>query len=139
LVIDAGVEEDVVLHDLVELGPIIVEGDPAEAAPMERHGPAAMRDDQLERRKVLEEVRQDQLHERHGVGVEVIRAGRVLRRIATSADVNHRRHVELDHLLVERIPPLVGQRRGIEISTGRVGVEVAADEPHLHAALQLAD
>jgi len=26
-------------------------------------------------------------------------------------DVDHRRHVEIDHLLVERIPPLVGERR----------------------------
>jgi hypothetical protein len=80
----------------------VVERDAAEAAPMERHRTAAMRDDQLERRKILEEIEQDQLHEGHGVGVEVVRSGRVLRRIAAPADVNHRRHVELDHLLVER-------------------------------------
>jgi len=41
--IDAGVEEDVVLHDLVELGPAVVERDPAEAAPVERHRAAAVR------------------------------------------------------------------------------------------------
>ena len=55
---------------------------------------------------------------------------RVLRRIAASADVDHRRHVELDHLLVERIPPFVGQRRRVEIAARWVGIEVAADEAH---------
>ncbi len=61
----------------------------------------------------------------------------MLRRIAAAGDVDHRRHVELDHLLVERIPPLVGHRRRVEIAAGRIGVQVAADEAHLDAALQL--
>ena len=87
--------------------------------------------------KVLEQVGQDDLHEHHGVGVEIIRAGGVHRRIAAAGDVDHRRHVELDHLLVERIPPLVGQRRRVEIAAGRIGIEVAADEAHLDAALEL--
>ena len=89
--------------------------------------------------KVLEQVGQDDLHEHHGVGVEIIRAGGVLRRIAAAGDVDHRRHVELDHLLVERIPPLVGHRRRVEIAAGRIGIEVAADEAHLDAALELGD
>ena len=63
----------------------------------------------------------------------------MLRRIAAAGDVDHRRHVELDHLLVERIPPLVGQRRRVEVAARRIGIEVAADEAHLHAALELGD
>ena len=73
----------------------------------------------------------DELHERRGVGVEVVRAGGVEGRVARRADVDHRRHVELDHLLVERIPVLVGERRVVPVAAGRVGVEVAADEAEL--------
>ena len=54
--------------------------------------------------------------------------------------MNHRGHVELDHLLVERIPPAVGERRIGPIAAGRIGVEVAADEAELvDAALELCD
>ena len=34
--------------------------------------------------------------------------------------MNHRRHVEFDHLLIQRIPPVVGQRR-IATSSRRTG------------------
>ena len=52
--------------------------------------------------------------------------------------MHHAGHVELDHLLVERIPPLVGQRRRIEVAARRIGIEVAADEAELvDAALEL--
>ena len=125
--------------DLGQFRPAVVEREPAEAAPMERHRAAAMRDDQLELREILEQVGEDELHERHGVGVEIIRAGRVHRRIAAARHVHHCRHVELDHLLVERIPPLVGQRRRIEVAAGRIGIEIAADEAELFdATLELA-
>ena len=87
--------------------------------------------------KCLEQVGQQDLHEHHGVGIEIIRAGGVHRRIAAAGDVDHARHVELDHLLVERKPRLVGHRRRIEIAAGRIGIEVAADETHFHAALEL--
>ncbi len=64
----------------------------------------------------------------------------MLGRIAAAGDVDHRRHVELDHLLVERIPPLVGERRRVEVAARRIGIEVAADEAELlHAALELLD
>ena len=90
--------------------------------------------------KSLNSVGLDELHERHGVGVEIVRAGGVLRRVAAAGDVDHRRHIQFDHLLVDRIPPLVGQRRRVEVAAGRVGVEVAADEAQfLDAALQLGD
>ena len=54
--------------------------------------------------------------------------------------MDHRRHVELDHLLVERIPPAIGQRRSRPVAAGRIGIEIAADEAvRLDAALELAD
>ncbi len=54
--------------------------------------------------------------------------------------MDHGRHVELGHLLVERIPPLVGHRRRIPGAARRIGIEVAADEAvFVDAALELAD
>ena len=54
--------------------------------------------------------------------------------------MDHRRHVELDHLLVQRIPPPVGERRVLPVAARRIGVQVAADEAELlHAALELRD
>ena len=81
-----------------------------------------------------------QLHEHRGVGVEVVRAERVEVRVAGRRHVHHRRHVELDHRLVEREPVRVGQRRRGPVPAGRVGVEVAADEAELlDAPAQLGD
>ena len=139
LVIDAGIEENVVLDDLDELRPSVVERNPAEAAPVERHRPAAVRDDQLERRKVLEQVGQDELHERHRIGVEVIGARRMHGRVTAARHVNHGRDIELGHFFIKRIPPLVGQGRRVEITARRIGIEVATDETHLDAALEFAD
>ena len=80
-----------------------------------------------------------ELHERRRVGVDVVRAGGVEVRVARRADVHHRRHVELDHLLVERIPVPVGQRRRAPVAARRIGIQVAADEAELvDAALELA-
>ena len=122
----------------IELRPPVVERQAAIAAPMKRHRAAAVRDDELQRRKILEQVGEDELHERHGVGVEIVRAGGVHRRIAAAADVDHRRHVQLDHLFVERIPPFVGERRRVEVAARRIGIEIAADEAKLvDAALEL--
>ena len=53
-------------------------------------------------------------------------------------DVDHRGDVELDHLLVDRIPVPVGQRRRGPVPARRVGVQVDADEAVLlDAFLQL--
>ena len=90
--------------------------------------------------KVLEQVGAQELHEGGGVAVQVVRADAVEVRVARAGDVDHRRHVELDHLLVERIPVPVGQRRVGPVAVGRIGVEVAADEAELQdAALELLD
>ena len=112
---------------------------PAIAAPVVRDGAAAVRNDEPQRREILEQIGGEELHERRRVGVDVVRAGRVEVRVARRADVDHRRHVELDHLFVERIPVLVGERRRGPVAAGRIGVQVAADEPELvDAALELA-
>ena len=111
LVVDAGVEEDVVQDHVREQRPLHVLRQAAIAAPVIGHRAAAVRDDEPQRREILEQVRLDELHERRRVGVDVVRAGGVEVGVARRAHVDHRRHVELDHLLVERIPPLVGERR----------------------------
>ena len=88
--------------------------------------------------EVREEVALDELHERRRVGVDVVRAGGVEVRVADCRDVDHRRHVELDHLFVDRIPVAVGQRRASPAAAARIGVEVAADEAELvDASLEL--
>ena len=88
--------------------------------------------------KSLNRSRGQELHERGGVGIDVVRAGGVEIRIAGGADVHHRRHVQLDHLFVQRIPVPVGERRRVPVPAGGVGIEVAADEAQfLHAALEL--
>ena len=53
-----------------------------------------------------------ELHESRGVGVDVVRARGVEVGVAGTGDVDHRRHVEVDHRLVERVPGLVGERQG---------------------------
>ena len=54
--------------------------------------------------------------------------------------MDHRGNVELHHLLVERIPPAVGERRLLPIAPRRVRIEIAADKAELlHAALELRD
>jgi hypothetical protein len=54
--------------------------------------------------------------------------------------VDHRGHVELAQLLVERVPVLVDQRRIGPHAAGGIGVEVDADEAELvHHALELRD
>ena len=107
---------------------------------MIRHGAAAVRNDQLQLRKILEQIRRHHLHERHGVGREIVRARRLeIRRVARLADVDHRRHTELAHFFVERIPIAVGEPGAVEKAAARVGIQVAADEAELlDAARQLA-
>ncbi|MNQ52570.1 hypothetical protein D3C85_665920 [compost metagenome] len=138
--VDAGVEKHV-LHQVARQGWLTQHvGQPAVAAPVIGHGPAAVRNDQAQFRKVAEQIALQQLHEGRCVGVEVVRAGGVEAGIAGPGDVDHRRHIEFDHLLKKGIPGAVGQRRRGPVSSRGVGVEVAADEAQfVDATLQLMD
>jgi hypothetical protein len=65
-------------------------------------------------------------------------AGEVEVGVARLTDVHHRGNIELDHLLVDRVPPAIGERRVGPHASRRVRVEVDADEAELvDAALQL--
>src|SRR4051812_18735301 len=140
LVVDAGVEKDILQQVLFQRRALHVLREAAVAAPVVGHGAAAVRDDQPELREVLEEIAADELHEGGGVGVDVVRAGEVERRVARLAHVHHRRHVELDHALEHRVPPAIGERRLLPPAARGIRIEVAADEAELpHAALELAD
>ena len=63
LVIDAGVEEDVVAQQLFERRPLHVLRETAIAAPVVGHRAAAMRDDEAQRREILEQIAGHELHE----------------------------------------------------------------------------
>ena len=78
LVIDAGVEEDVVHQMGRQVGLLQHVGQTAIAAPMIGHRAAAMRDDELEGREIPEQVALQQLHEGDGVGGDIL----VKRRVA---------------------------------------------------------
>jgi hypothetical protein len=134
-VIDAGVEEDVVQQVVFQQRLLQLLRQAAITAPVVRRRAAAVRDDELQRREVLEEVTLDQLHERRRVGVDVVRAGRVEARVAARADVDHRRDVVLGHLLVDRVPVAVGQRRLLPVAARGVGVQVDRDVAVLLDAL----
>src|SRR4051794_13959311 len=68
-VIHAGVEIDILEQQLLERRPLHVLRQAPVPAPVIRHRAAAMRDDEFERRKILEQVRRDELHEGGGVAV----------------------------------------------------------------------
>ena len=140
LVVDAGVEPHIVLHHLIERRPLVVERKTAIAPPMEWRRAAAVGNDQLQGREILEQVAHDQLHERRGIGVDVVRAGAMKGGIARRAHMDHRRDVKLDHLLIEFVPPAVGKRRRRPVAAGRIGIEIASDEAELvDTALELLD
>ena len=112
----------------------------AETAPVVGRRAAAVRNQELERGEILEQVAFQQLHEGGGVGVEVMRPGGVKGRIATGADVDHGRNVVFHHLLVDGVPEFVGQRRRCPVAAARVRVQVDADVAVLlHAFHQFGD
>ena len=109
LVVDAGVEEDVAEQVVREQRLLQLLREAPVAAPVVGRGAAAVRDDEAQGREVLEQVALNELHERRGVGVDVVGAGRVEARVAARAHVDHRRDVVFDHPLVDRVPVPVGQ------------------------------
>ena len=106
--------------------------------PVVRHCTAAVRNDQSQRREVLEQITLDELHKGRGVGIDVVRTGSMEVVIARGAHVHHGRHVQFDQLFVNGVPILIGQRRRGPMTTRRVGVEVGTDKAHVGTALQFA-
>jgi hypothetical protein len=96
----------------------------AETPPVIGHRAAAMRDQEFQRREVLEKVRGQALHESRGVGVQVMRARGVKAGVAAGRNVDHGGDVELHHLLVNRVPVPVRQRRRSPVPARRVGIEI---------------
>ena len=132
--IDAGIEEYVAENALVKVAEPHVLSHAAEPSPVIGHGAAAMRDDEFDLRKIGEHVRHHEMHESGGVRPEIVGTRRVHRRMTGAADMDHRRHVELAHRLVERIPVAVAKRPVLPVAARRVRVQVAADEAHLFDA-----
>ena len=85
LVVDAGVEVDVLQQVVLQRRALHVLREAAVAPPVVGDRAAAVRDDELERREVLEEVALDELHEGGRVGVDVVGAGEVEGRVARTS------------------------------------------------------
>src|SRR4051794_2158945 len=82
LMVNAGVEKNVV-HDVtlqIRLSEHV--GEPAVTTPVIRYGATAMRDDKAESRKIPEQIALDQLHEGDSIRSYVISAGRMQGRVA---------------------------------------------------------
>ena len=131
LVVHAGVEVHVAQHGLLQRRQAHVLRQAAVAAPVERDGAAAVRNDELQCREVLEDVRRHELHERRRVAVDVVRGHRVEVRVAGAAHVDHGGHVQLHQLLEQRVPPApVGQRRSVQRPPVGSGLTLAATKPN---------
>ena len=136
--VDAGVEEDVVQQMVFQQRLLELLRQAAKTTPVIRHGTAAVRDQEAQRREVLEQIAGQALHEGRGVGVQIVRARGVKAGVATGADMDHGRDVVLHHLLVDRVPVAVAQGRRGPVPARRIGVEVDADVAELRDAfLQL--
>ena len=68
-------EEDVLEEMLAQIRQLQVLGEAAEAPPMVGHCAAAMRDDDLQGREILEHLGGQELHEGRGVAIEIMGAG----------------------------------------------------------------
>src|SRR5215467_2654465 len=90
---------------------------PPVAPPMIGHSATTMRDDEFQSRKITKQVRRKKLHKCTSIGINIVGSGGVKAWIARRADMNHRWYIEVDHLLIERIPPAIGQRRIAPITT----------------------
>src|ERR1700746_632887 len=89
LMIDAGIKVDVFQKKFAQRRTFQILCDAAITAPMVGNGTAAMRNDELQRGKILENVRSEELHERGGVAIQVVSARGMKIRIAGTADVDH--------------------------------------------------
>lgn len=93
LMIDASIEEYVLKKMRVESRALHFLRQPSISTPMVRHSAASMRNDDLERREVLEQISRQQLHERGGIAIDVVGACCMKIAVARSADMNHSRNI----------------------------------------------
>ena len=138
--IDTSIEKNVSADKFPQRRPIQVLGKTAITSPVVRDGAAAMRDNKSQSRKILEQIGREELHKGCRVGVNVMRTGCMEVRIARRADMNHRRHIQLHHLFIERVPVAVGERWGSPVAAGRIRIQIAPNKAQLlHAALEFSD
>ena len=138
-VVHAGVEEHVAEQVLAQrLAHVLREA--AIASPVIRHGAAAVRDHEPQRREVAEQVALDQLHEHRGVAVDEVRARACGNWDCTSGWCGSSPARRARPSLVQRVPAAVGDRRAAPVTARWIGIEVAPDEAELgHAAGELRD
>src|SRR5690348_5165656 len=115
--VHAGIEVDVFEQKLGQRRTFQILRDAAVTAPVVGNCAASMRNDKFQGGKIPENVESEELHEGGRVAIEEMRAGGVEIGVAGSADVDHRRHIELDHLFVERVPEAIGERGITPVST----------------------
>ena len=83
----------------------------SETAPVVRHCATAVGNEELQGRKVFEQVTRQALHKGGGVCIQIMRARGVEACIATGRDVHHGGYVVLHHFFVDGVPRFIAQRR----------------------------
>ena len=129
LVVNTGVEEDVVQYALFQFK-ALVQRHTAETTPVVRHRTATVRDDHFQLREVLEHVRHHQLLEAGGVSAQVVGTSGVEAVVTGCGYVNHGWNIVLDHFFVDRVEITSAQTAAVPETTGWVRVQVDADEAH---------
>src|SRR5262245_24515097 len=94
-----------------------------------------MRDEDLQRREILEHIRREQRDDGDALLVDEVE--RILQPFRSAASrVYVPGNIELNHLLVERIPEAIAQRRRFDAAPLTwIGILQEADEPALLDAL----
>ena len=110
----------------IQLGLFHHVGEATEAPPVVGHCATAMRNEEFECGEIFEQIAFEQLHERGGVRIQIMRASGVKAGVAARAHMDHRRQIVFDHLFVDGIPLLMGQGRGSPVATAGIRIEVDA-------------
>ena len=122
-------------HLIREARPLAAQRAGLEARVLIRNRAAAVRHEDLQRRKIVEHLRVQQRDDGDVLFVdEVQRVGQPLGAAAGRVDVAG--DVELDELFVQRIPEAIAERRRLDAAAlARIGIQQAADESLLLDAL----
>ena len=137
LVIDTGVKVNIVQQQILQKGTLHVLSDTAITAPVVRHSPAAVRDNEFESGEIFEQVAGQELHEGRGVAIYIVRTRGMEGGIAGAGDMNHRGYFELDHFFIDGVPPAIGERGFLPVAARRIWIQIATYEAEiLDATLQ---